>query len=76
MNAKLLQADVRNPKELKVLAKAMDSIDVLVHNAAIGVLKPFERIRVNQWDLTLESSVRPFWLLTKLCAERSSINST
>lgn len=45
-------------------------MDVLVHNAAIGVLKPMETIRPNQWDLTLESSLRPFWLLTKLCLER------
>lgn len=66
----LMQADVRDPKDLERLAQALPSIDVLVHNAAIGVLKPFEKIRPNQWDLTLESSLRPFWLLSRLCLDR------
>ena len=68
--AVVVQANVRDPKDLERLAGTLDRYDVLVHNAAIGVLKPHDRIRPNQWDLTLESSVRPFWLLTKLVGER------
>ena len=30
-------------------------------------MKDFRKIRTGQWDLTLESSLRPFWLLSKLC---------
>jgi NAD(P)-dependent dehydrogenase (short-subunit alcohol dehydrogenase family) len=59
--------DVRNEADLKKLAATFDEVDVLVHNAAIGVLKPFDKIRTGQWDLTMESSLRPFWLLTRLC---------
>lgn len=66
----ILQADVRSEGDCRRLAGALDRIDVLVHNAAIGALKPFEKIRTPQWDLTLESSLRPFWLLTRLCLER------
>lgn len=66
----LVQADVRDPAQLERLAQALPRVDALIHNAAIGVLKPFDRIRPNQWDLTLESSLRPFWLLTKLCLDR------
>ncbi len=66
----VVQADVRSEKDCKRLAATLDSIDVLVHNAAIGALKPTEKIRTPQWDLTLESSLRPFWLLTKLCLPR------
>ncbi len=66
----IVQADVRNPADLERLANAMERVDVLVHNAAMGVLKPMESIRTNQWDLTMESSLRPFWLLTKLCLDR------
>jgi len=62
----LVQADVRSPDDLKRLAAALPSVDVLIHNAALGVLKPAMEIRVNQWDLTIETSLRPFWLLTKL----------
>jgi enoyl-[acyl-carrier protein] reductase III len=66
----LVQGDVRHSGDLQRLAESLDRIDVLVHNAAMGVLKPMDEIRENQWDLTLESSARPFWLLTKLCLDR------
>jgi len=65
--ATLVQGDVRSEGDLARLAEVFESVDVLVHNAAIGVLKPFRKIRTSQWDLTLESSARPFWLLTRLC---------
>ncbi len=65
-NALVVQGNVRSESDLKVLAAAMDPVDVLVHNAAVGALKPHDRMRSNQWDLTIESSLRPFWLLTKL----------
>ena len=64
--ALVLQANVRSESDLKRLAKAFDAVDVLVHNAAVGALKPYEKLRTSHWDLTLESSLRPFWLLSKL----------
>lgn len=71
----LVQADVRSESDLKQLARSLDSVDVLVHNAAVGALKPYDRMRTSHWDLTLESSLRPFWLLTKLAplAEGGSV---
>jgi enoyl-[acyl-carrier protein] reductase III len=63
--ALLLQGDVRSEKDLKELARALPSVDILVHNAAVGALKPYDKMRTGHWDLTLESSLRPFWLLTK-----------
>ncbi len=73
--ARLVQGDVRSEADLARLAASFDEVHVLVHNAAIGVLKPYDKIRTSQWDLTLESSLRPFWLLTKLCrfAEGASV---
>jgi enoyl-[acyl-carrier protein] reductase III len=66
-----VQGDVRSPEALDAIAAAarekLGGIDVLVHNAALGVLKPVAQIRAAQWDLTLETSLRPFFLLTKLC---------
>ena len=64
--ALVVQANVRSEADLKRLAEALDSVDVLVHNAAVGALKPYEKLRTSHWDLTLESSLRPFWLLSKL----------
>lgn len=68
--AVLVQGDVRSEADCKRLAETFDAVDVLVHNAAVGALKPFRKIRTGQWDLTLESSLRPFWLLTRLCTLR------
>src|SRR4051794_5908955 len=62
-DAVLAQGDVRSEADLKRLADIAGPLDVLVHNAAIGVLKPWDKIRTAQWDLTMESSLRPFWLL-------------
>lgn len=63
----VMQGDVRSEGDLKQLAGFFPTVDILVHNAAVGALKPYAQIRAAQWDLTLESSLRPFWLLTKLC---------
>jgi len=72
----VVQANVRDPKDCQRLAQTLDSYDVLVHNAAMGVLKPAEKIRVNQWDLTLESSARPFWMLSMDCLDRMAPGSS
>ncbi len=64
---RVMQGDVRSEGNLTQLAAAFDGVDILVHNAAVGALKPYMDIRTAQWDLTLESSLRPFWLLTKMC---------
>lgn len=64
--ALIVQGDVRSEPDLKRLADAAGPLDALIHNAAVGVMKPWDKIRTSQWDLTLESSLRPFWLLTKL----------
>jgi len=71
----VMQANVRSESDLKTLAEAMDPVDVLIHNAAVGSLRPYDKMRTNHWDLTLESSLRPFWLLTKLVnlAEGASV---
>ena len=64
--ALVVQGNVRSEDDLKVLANAFEAVDVLVHNAAVGALRPYNKMRSNHWDLTLESSLRPFWLLTKM----------
>ncbi|MDP2307248.1 MAG: SDR family oxidoreductase [Pseudomonadota bacterium] len=64
--ALIVQGDVRSEPDLKRLAEQAGPLDALIHNAAVGVMKPWDKIRTSQWDLTLESSLRPFWLLTKL----------
>ena len=64
--ALVVQGNVRSEDDLKTLAAAFDRVDLLVHNAAVGALRAHDSMRTTHWDLTLESSLRPFWLLTKL----------
>ncbi|MEC8193934.1 MAG: SDR family oxidoreductase [Myxococcota bacterium] len=64
--ALVVQGNVRSEDDLKLLASAFDRVDLLVHNAAVGALRAHDAMRTTHWDLTLESSLRPFWLLTKL----------
>ena len=66
----VVQGNVRDENALKQMASVFSQVDILVHNAAIGVMKPFQKIRSKQWDLTIESSLRPFWLLSKLVSMR------
>ena len=69
--AHAIQADVRSADALKTLVSFTESklggLDALIQNAAIGGLKPMDKLRLSHWDLTLESSLRPFWYLSKLC---------
>jgi enoyl-[acyl-carrier protein] reductase III len=66
-----IQADVRSPEDLSRIADEAGArwggLDLLVHNAAIGALRPLDRLKLAHWDLTLESSLRPFFWLTRLC---------
>ena len=64
--ALVVQGNVRSEDDLKTLAAAFNRVDLLVHNAAVGALRAHDSMRTTHWDLTLESSLRPFWLLTKL----------
>jgi enoyl-[acyl-carrier protein] reductase III len=71
----VVQGNVRSEDDLKRIAGSLDGVDILVHNAAVGAMKPYDKMRTAHWDLTVESSLRPFWLLTKLCklAEGASV---
>jgi NAD(P)-dependent dehydrogenase (short-subunit alcohol dehydrogenase family) len=64
-----IQGDVRAKDDLKRLvdmaAGELGGLDVVVDNAALGVLKPTLKIRVSKWDLTMESTLRPLLLLAQ-----------
>ena len=51
--AVVVQANVRSEKDLKVLAAAAGPVDVLVHNAAVEAMKPFDKMRVITYGVQL-----------------------
>jgi enoyl-[acyl-carrier protein] reductase III len=64
-----VQANVGNPSDLDRLTeetlKEFGHLDILVHNAALGAFKPVSKLRVNQWDLSMEINTKALLLLTQ-----------
>lgn len=69
-----IQGDVRSRQDLKRVVETSAAelgsagLDVVVDNAALGVLKPTLDIRHSKWDLTMESTLRPLLLLSQYAA--------
>ncbi|MCM8775603.1 MAG: SDR family oxidoreductase [Candidatus Omnitrophica bacterium] len=65
----LYQANVGDPKSVDEMVRAAVSefggIDILIHNAALGALKPTYLLKSNQWDLSLEVNTKAFLVLTQ-----------
>lgn len=64
-----IQANVGDPKAIdELVAKALSEfgrIDILVHNAALGAFKPVHRLKINQWDLSMDINAKALYLLTQ-----------
>jgi enoyl-[acyl-carrier protein] reductase III len=64
-----IQANVGDPKDIDRLIetalKEFGSIDVLIHNAALGAFKPVHKLKLNQWELSLDINAKAFLLLTQ-----------
>ncbi len=69
VKAQAFQANVGDPAAIKSLIKNVEqnlgTIDILVHNAALGAFKPVHKLRMNQWDLSFEINTKAFLLLVQ-----------
>ena len=65
----LVQGNVGDPDVVSVIfeeiKKNTHSLDVLIHNAALGVFKPVHQLRVKDWDITLDVNAKALLLLTQ-----------
>ena len=60
-----------HPEDVRdVFDRIPDGLDILVHNAAIGVFKPALEIRPNQWDLSLSVNARALLLCAQAARPR------
>jgi len=74
--AELVQADLKEPAEVRrmfaEIAKATGRVDVLVNNAASGVLKSALELSAKHWDWVMATNARPFLLCAQEAAKLMS----
>lgn len=58
-----LEADAGNV--VRQIVAALGPIDVLVNNAGVGILKPFDELTVDDWDTMMATNVRSLYLITR-----------
>jgi 3-oxoacyl-[acyl-carrier protein] reductase len=64
-----LPADVGIESDVKSLVTtvtaALGPIDVLVNNAGVAILKPFDQLSLDEWDTTMATNLRSMYLVTR-----------
>lgn len=64
----LLRGNVGEPEKAAALVEAAGPIDVLVSNAATGVIRPALELEEKHWDWTLNANSRALFTLARLVA--------
>jgi len=75
-----VQGDIRSKDDLEQIvdttATELGALDIVVANAALGVLKPALKIREPKWDLTMETITRSFLTLARLAHPHMATDAT
>jgi 3-oxoacyl-[acyl-carrier protein] reductase len=58
-----VEADVKSA--ITVISAALGAIDVLVNNAGVAILKPFDQLTLDEWDTTMATNLRSMFLVTR-----------
>ena len=58
-----IEADVKTA--VAALVQELGRVDVLVNNAGVAFLKPFEQLTVEDWDTTMATNLRSLFLMTR-----------
>lgn len=69
VKASLFQANVgdldTHAPLIEHVVKTFGTLDILIHNAALGAFKPVHRLKMNQWDLSLNINAKAFLALVQ-----------
>jgi len=50
---------------VEAVTAALGPVDVLVNNAGVAVLKPFDQLTLDEWDTTMATNLRSLFLVTR-----------
>jgi enoyl-[acyl-carrier protein] reductase III len=64
----LLRGNLGEPEKAKALVEQAGALDVLVSNAATGVIKPLLELEEKHWDWTMNANARALLTLTRHAA--------
>jgi enoyl-[acyl-carrier protein] reductase III len=64
----LLRGNIGDPEKTKALLEETGPLDVLVSNAATGVIRPFLELDEKHWDWTLNANARALFTLAREAA--------
>lgn len=69
VKAEIFQCNVGDldalPSLIDSVLKSFGSIDILIHNAALGAFKPVHKLKINQYDLSMDINARAFLALVQ-----------
>jgi enoyl-[acyl-carrier protein] reductase III len=74
--AQLLRGNIGDPEKAAALVDQAGALDVLVSNAASGVIRPFEELTEKHWDWTLNANARALLTLARTAAPRMAAGSS
>ena len=64
----LLRGNLGDPEKTKVLLEEAGPLDVIVSNAATGVIRPFQELDEKHWDWTLNANARALFTIAREAA--------
>ncbi len=74
--ALLLRGNVGDPEKAASFVEEMGALDVLVSNAATGVIRPALELEERHWDWTMNANARAFLTLARHAAPRMQPGSS
>ena len=66
----LLRANIGDHEKIEALVESFDALDVLVSNAATGVIRPALEVTEKHWDWTMNANARALLTLARHAATR------
>lgn len=72
----LLRGNVGDPDRVAAMLAGLDRIDVVVANAATGVIRPVLELEEKHWDWTLNANARSLFTIARLAAPRMAEGSS